>query len=514
MAKLPTSKNTLLGTDMFELTQLEKKFACQLVFLSGDNADEIKEIGILATTKAPDQQSGALFTDDASRLIVDAVAATVQMNVNPTPANLAKWMVARKETLFGKDLLNIEAGVEHFIRHERGTEKPAINVAAYLLAELERVSDRRKLLGAAEELADIAKTGIGDPATVFSKMQAHLGEALPVSTADALTGDQIDELWLKEMSSRQAMTESGVPFMTLPKKLGLNDNIKRLKPGDSTIITAPTKAGKTSLALELMEHIATSGDGMMHGLYFHAETPTIDLQDRLVSSKSGVSMEDLRNGVMNDEIKKATADMRRWKQHTTFVYCAGWTPEQIAAKMRSFAAKLPKWHSLLVVVDYVDQDKLNLNHYKTDNIAYQLGHAFSVLRRTAEGCSAKMGLMTEQVYKGFVHVVAFQQENDEGRARGGRAGTMYSQNYIRMARTVAKKPFDTAWVYREAKATPPAVTMIKKGDAAPVVKFQVIATNDGYPGTSYVAVHKFKFIAALDASVSEDVGEKEVQRAY
>ena len=231
---------------MFELTQLEKKFACQLVFLSGDNADEIKEIGLLATTKSPDQASGVLFTDDASRLIVDAVSAAVQMNVNPTPANVAKWMVANKETLFGKDLLNIEAGVEEFIRKERGPEKPAINVAAYLLAELERVSDRRKLLTAAADLADIAKTGIGDPTLVFSKMQAHLGDAMPVSTADALTGDQIDELWLKEMASRKVMTESGVPFMTLPKKLGLNENIKRLKPGDSTIITAPTKAGKTS----------------------------------------------------------------------------------------------------------------------------------------------------------------------------------------------------------------------------------------------------------------------------
>ena len=252
----------------------------------------------------------------------------------------------------------------------------------------------------------------------------------------------------------------------------------------------------------------------MHGLYFHAETPTIDLQDRLVSSKSGVSMEDLRNGVMNDEVMAALASMKKWKKHTTFVYCAGWTPEQIASKMRSFAAKLPKWHSLMVIVDYVDDQKLNLASYKSDNVAYQIGHAFSVLRRASEGCSAKMGLMTEQVYKGFVHVIAFQQESDEGKARGGRAGTMYSQNYIRMARTVAKKPIDTAWVYREAKVTPPPVTMLKKGDATPFVKFQVIATNDGYPGTAYVAVNKFKFLVAMDASIAEDVGEKEVQRAY
>ena len=336
------------------------------------------------------------------------------------------------------------------------------------------------------------------------------------SHLDALTGDQLDAVWMKEMVLRKMLADKKVPFLTLPAKLGLTNNIKRLKPGDMTIVTAPTKAGKTSLALELAKHIASTGSGWLHVMYFHAETSSIDLNDRLVSSHTDIDMEKLREGETNDLVQQAMQEIGTWKQHVTFIYCYKARPDQITQQVRRFAAKLPKWHSLLVIVDYVDQDKLDLSHYKTDNTAYQIGSAFSELRACSEQCTWQGDRGgAEQTFKGFVHMLCFQQENDEGRARGSRAGTMYSQNYIRMHRTTATKTFEVTGVYNFDK--PPdqrgPKRYVQKGDDAPYVCFQVIATNDGYPGPSYVAVDKFKFLFSVDKATIEDyVTEKESPR--
>ncbi len=502
---------------MFEIVELELRLAAMVIHLPGDDETTTQAIMTDLLTKDPDgKYSGFILSDPKCKAIIAASMTAVKNSLLPTPAVIARWLVARKNNAFGKESEHAEKAVEEFAVAERGTEKPNVRVAQFYASELERIASRRNLYQAAEELKEISVAGIGNPDAVYSQMHARLGEAMPPSTSDALTGDQLDEVWLKEMQFRQILTTNKVPFMTLPPKLGLGDNIKRLKPGDSTIITGPTKSRKTSLALELIEHIGLSGNGLMHCLYFHAETQAMDLQDRLVSSRAGVSMEDLRQGVRNERVDEALAAMKTWKKYTTFVYCAGWTPEQIAATIRRFAAKMQKWHSLLVIVDYVDQDKLNLSHYKTDNVAYQIGRAFSTLRATAEQCSWKGDRPgVEAVYQGFVHVLSFQQENDEGRARGSRAGTMYSQNYIRIASTVLKKAtMDVSWVYRQSDPNGPFAgsCTLTKGQDAPFVRFQIIATNDGYPGTTYVAVDKFRFLFPVDSTIGEDLEEKELKK--
>ena len=504
---------------MFDLVQLEQKFVSFLVVLEDADKPIVADIVTELNTINPDRDSsGFLFSDKRCLTLARAAADIAKTGVDVTPTALSRWCIARREYVFGKDMTTAEKTITEFVQTERGTEKPNLKVAQFLLSELDRIATRRDLLDTAKQLEDLAATGIGNPSDVYAKMQARLGESMPAAShLDAMTGDQLDAVWVKEMALRKTLSSSKVPFLTLPPKLGLQDNIKRLKPGDMTIITAPTKAGKTSLSLELARHISSTGNGWLHVVYFHAETSSIDLNDRLISSHTNIDMETLREGETNDLVQQAMQKIGEWKKHVTFIYCYKARPDQITQQVRRFAAKLPKWHSLLVIVDYVDQDKLDLSHYKTDNTAYQIGSAFSELRACAEQCTWQGDRGgSEQTFKGFVHVLCFQQENTEGLARGSRAGTMYSQNYIRMYRTVATKTIDTTAVYMfdQPRETWSAhKSYVEKGQDAPYVVFQVLATNDGYPGRSYVAVDKFKFVFSLKAeTIADSLTEKEFKK--
>ena len=227
-------------------------------------------------------------------------------------------------------------------------------------------------------------------------------------------------------------------------------------------------------------------------------------------------MEALREGETNDLVLHAMKEIGEWKQHVTFIHCYKARPDQITQQVRRFAAKLPKWHSLLVVVDYVDQDKLDLTHYKHDNVAYQIGSALAEFKACAEQCTWQGDRGgPEQTFKGFVHMLCFQQENDAGLARGSRSGTMYSQNYIRMHRTVATRVMDVSGVkyFGLPRDQWGPKVFIQKDEEAPYVFFHVVATNDGYSGSSCVAVDKFRFLFPVKMDTIDDsLTEKEFSK--
>ena len=244
---------------MFDLVALEQKFVSFLVVLEDADKPAVTEIVTELNTINPDRDSsGFLFSDKRCLTLARAASDIAKNSVEVTPTALSRWCIARREYVFGRDMATAEKAIAEFVQNERGTEKPNLKVAQFLLSELDRIATRRDLLNTAKQLEDLAATGIGNPSDVYAQMQARLGESMPsASHLDALTGDQLDAVWMKEMALRKMLSDQKVPFLTLPTSIGLGKNIKRLKPGDMTIITAPTKAGKTSLALELAKHIST-----------------------------------------------------------------------------------------------------------------------------------------------------------------------------------------------------------------------------------------------------------------
>jgi hypothetical protein len=48
-------------------------------------------------------------------------------------------------------------------------------------------------------------------------------------------------------------------------------------------------------------------------------------------------------------------------------------------------------------------------------------------------------------------------------------------------------------------------------ELTPFVKFQIIATNDGYPDTSHVAVDKYRFLFPVNNAIEEDPEEKGIK---
>jgi len=76
-------------------------------------------------------------------------------------------------------------------------------------------------------------------------------------------------------------------------------------PGDFVIVAGPTSIGKSILALNLCEHFAFM---RRRAAYFSIEMPLHQLIRRMLASRSGVSLDEVRRHGMNDEWRRVLGD--------------------------------------------------------------------------------------------------------------------------------------------------------------------------------------------------------------
>ncbi|MEW6414750.1 MAG: replicative DNA helicase [Pseudomonadota bacterium] len=122
-----------------------------------------------------------------------------------------------------------------------------------------------------------------------------------------------------------------------------------LEPGQMVILAARPSVGKTALALNIADHVASTGAPV---LFFTMEMTGQELAMRLMASRSGVPMSDMRSG---------TASQDGWRQLSSV--CADTAdvplfiddrPGITVAYARAKARKVKRQHGLgLIVVDYL-----------------------------------------------------------------------------------------------------------------------------------------------------------------
>jgi replicative DNA helicase len=131
-----------------------------------------------------------------------------------------------------------------------------------------------------------------------------------------------------------------------------------LRGGDLVIIAGRPGMGKTTLAINMAEHVALDLNTRGSVLIFTMEMPAEQLMTRMLSSVGGVPLRDIRSGRISDQdwdrIRGATGQLTEAR---IFIdESAGQTPTELRARAR----RVKREHGLdLVVVDY-----LQLMHVK------------------------------------------------------------------------------------------------------------------------------------------------------
>ena len=130
----------------------------------------------------------------------------------------------------------------------------------------------------------------------------------------------------------------------------LNEMTKGFKHGDLIIIAARPGMGKTTICLNLMNHVLMRGSGVV---FFSLEMPAEQIMLRMLSAKTSIPLQNIMTAKMDDEewsrLSDACDDMANRK---LFVYDSGYVNiHQIRTQMRKLKSSHPE--ITLCVIDYI-----------------------------------------------------------------------------------------------------------------------------------------------------------------
>ncbi len=189
--------------------------------------------------------------------------------------------------------------------------------------------------GSLEDLLEAAETG------VFSLSQQHIRrDFIPIKDALTESFDRLDELQKTSGKLR------GVPtgFRDLDSKLaGMQDS-------NLIILASRPGQGKTSLALNVAQHVATN-EGLPVGI-FSLEMSQEELVDRLLVGQADIDAWKLKTGRLDErDFDRLSVAMGELAEAPLFIDD---TPGMSISEMRTKARRLQMEHGLkLLIVDYL-----------------------------------------------------------------------------------------------------------------------------------------------------------------
>lgn len=134
----------------------------------------------------------------------------------------------------------------------------------------------------------------------------------------------------------------------------INDLLLGLAPKDLIILAAVPGAGKTTLAMNIVEnYLQTQGDkGPV--LFFSQEMGDAELMERVISSVGNINQNIIRKGALDEyhwnSLTKATTIIKDWPLYIDETN--GITPSEMRARCKRIARQCQKTPSL-IVVDYL-----------------------------------------------------------------------------------------------------------------------------------------------------------------
>lgn len=275
----------------------------------------------------------------------------------------------------------------HRIVFEKITELVDQRAKVDLVTLIQHLHDKGLLeeIGGAAALAEIADyvpTNALYPQYVESLEEKRVLRAIIGTCSEAIqrahgegeeTGALLDEIEQQVLAVRQSGTRSSSRslkeetmeavrhFETMMSKggatMGLPTGLKNLDamtdglhPGEMFVIAARPSMGKTSLAMNIVEHVAC--DEKQPSLVFSLEMGTQQLVQRLLCARGGVSMSKFREGFASSvEFRKIGEAARELAQSKLFIDD---TPSISIMELRAKARRVHHQHPLkLIAIDYI-----------------------------------------------------------------------------------------------------------------------------------------------------------------
>jgi replicative DNA helicase len=333
---------------------------------------------------------GLMLNNDAWFNVADTVSAgdfyrTQHKIIFEVMAQLANEnqpldAVTLSEALSNRGLLDRAGGIAYLAELAEGTPG-ASNVVAYARIVRER-STLRQLIAAASSIADAAFQPAGRPSNelldmaeteVFRIHEGRLRDGGPQPVVPLIKGavERIEKLY----ASRSPITGLPSGFEDLDKKTA------GLQPSDLIIVAGRPSMGKTSFAMNLVEHALLGDDGEGAVLVFSLEMPSEQLIMRMLSSLGRIDQSRMRTGDMHDDDwPRFTSAVSQLKDKNFFIDdTAAITPNEMRTRSRRVARENNGLR--LIVIDYL---QLMRSNEKADNRTGEISEISRSLKAIAK----------------------------------------------------------------------------------------------------------------------------------
>ena len=207
----------------------------------------------------------------------------------------------------------------------------------------------RRLVEAGTRIVHMGYTGTGDVDDLVDRAQAEVYDVTDKRTSEDYK--PLSELMGDALTEIEAIGNRGGERVGVPTGFEDFDRLTNgLHPGQLVIIAARPSIGKSTLALDFAR--AASIDNQLTSVFFSLEMGRNEIVMRLLSAEAGVSLHNMRSGMMNDnDWSKLARKMAAVSDAPMFIDDS---PNLTMMEIRAKARRLKQRHNLkLIVVDYL-----------------------------------------------------------------------------------------------------------------------------------------------------------------
>lgn len=276
-----------------------------------------------------------------------------------------------------------DAGGESYLFELANNTPSVANVSAYADIVREK-SVQRQLISVASSIADSAY----NPGSRDVPELLDLAERKVFAIAEQTAGDGgpegIKSILVRAVEKIDALYHSGETITGLATGLKDLDNMTSgLQPSDLIIVAGRPSMGKTTLVMNIAEHVAIQAAKPV--LVFSMEMPSDSLAMRMMSSLGRIDQHRIRTGKLeDDDWPRVTSAVHMLSEAPLFIDDS---PALSPAEMRARARRLMKEHGQLglIVVDYLQLMKVA--GFKAENRTAEISEISRSLKSLAKELS-------------------------------------------------------------------------------------------------------------------------------
>lgn len=228
-----------------------------------------------------------------------------------------------------------------------------VSTAAHAEYYAHIVSDKsvvRSLIHAGTDIVHDAYEPSREPREVLSRAEERIFSVL--ESRDYGAPATISEVLLEAMERIEARIDHTTPSGLLTGFIDLDKIIGGLQNSELSVLAARPSMGKTSLAMNIAEHVAMNKEAPAPVLFVSLEMSAVELGDRLLCSYARIDGYRLRNGILKpEELKKLAHESAELSRAPIFIDDS---PSRTVTEIGANARRLKRREDLrLVIIDYL-----------------------------------------------------------------------------------------------------------------------------------------------------------------